>query len=226
MSENLAPQNESPGKNLLKTEVQASNASRNIWSRFLHPRQWWEDFAMTNNYTYLKEGAVNSTSGAIFHLPGRDQKISNIITGTFGGHKLQLFYSQTFNGPNTVYKYVVLSLDMQGQLGTMLMAKKGFHPTVKGSQLDIIALVFQDTTNVKNLVSLGGDSDRSYCLFAPPEIENEALAVFSSDTIALIESQSKDCIVETAGNFLYIYLKGQVAKPVVLLPMFALANQL
>jgi len=178
-----------------------------------------EEFALANKYSFDKDGTIDETYGSIFRLKGR-QSVSDVVTGTYEGSSLRLFLYELVVGSGRYqqrYQDTVIELDLNGQLPNLLMVNK--HS--KFGQLNLTGAY-----GIKNTISLEGDFNQFFTLYAPQGDEIEALEVFSPDTMALMEDESKHYTVEFAGNRIYIYCNGFVATTDNLTQVFALAKKL
>lgn len=178
-----------------------------------------EQFARANNYSFDPTGSVDETYGSIFRLNGRPS-VSDVVTGQYGNSALRLFLYELVVGHGRyqhTYNDTVIELDFHGELPELLMINAKSHY----NQLNIA-----EAFNVKNKVELEGDFDKFLTLFAPKGNEVEALEVFSPDTMALMEDESKHYSVEFAGNRIYIYANGFVSTTENITQLFELAKQL
>ncbi|MGH7237177.1 MAG: hypothetical protein ACREGF_01435, partial [Candidatus Saccharimonadales bacterium] len=177
-----------------------------------------QEFARDNNYDFDKNGTVDETYGSIFQAKGH-QTVSDVVSGNYVGNSLRLFLYELVNGSGRNqqrYQETVMELDLHGQLPELLM-------TSKRSASDQLVLPEFGT---KNTIKLEGNFDQYFTLYAPAGNEIEALEVFSPDTMALMEDESKHYTVEFAGNRIYIYVNGFVATTENLTSLFALAKKL
>ncbi len=177
-----------------------------------------EHFAQANGYSFSKNGDVDETYGTIFRLNG-SHGVSDIITGSYHGNSLRLFlHSLTvgYGRNRRTYQNTVMELDLHGQLPNLLMVSRhaGYGPNLVGA------------FGTKNAISLEGNFNRNFELYAPKGNELEALEIFSPDTMALMEDESKGYRVEFSANRIYIYANGYVSKSADLKQIFTLAKQL
>ncbi len=191
---------------------------------FYRLRKQFEDaflqqFATANGYTFAQTGAVDETYGTIFRLPGV-QQVSDVVSGTYGGNDLRLFLYELVvehGRDQRRYANTVIELDLHGSLPNLLMANK--HQSM--AELDL-AQAF----SVTNKITLEGDFNQYFELYAPAGNELEALQIFSPDTMAIMEDGSRHYTVEFAANRIYIYCTGLVSTTGELTHLFNLAKQL
>ena len=184
-------------------------------------RDFLKEFAAANGYTFAKDGTVDETYGTIFRMSD-DQAISDLVSGTYAGCDLRMFLHEAtirHGRDSSRYDHTVIELDVHGQLPDLLMVNK--HQRLKFMEPD-----FQELFGIKNIISLEGDFNEHFTLYAPDSMSVEALEVFSPDTMALMEDEARHYTVEFAGNRVYIYAVGYVSTVQDLTGMFALAKQL
>jgi len=99
--------------------------------------------------------------------------------------------------------YTYICIQLTKQLPHMLLDNKandaGFIKKYSNT-----ALAF----NQDQVLSLEGDFNRYFTLYAPKGYEQDALYIFSPDFIRLLVDRVKDADVELIGNRLYIYKRG------------------
>ena len=178
-----------------------------------------EEFALANGYSFNQAGTVDETYGSIFRVKGR-QSVSDVITGQYSGSDLRIFLYEDVIGYGRYqqkYQDTVIELDFHGELPDLLMVNNQSH----FGHLNIAG-----SFGIKNKISLEGDFNKYFTLYAPQGNEVEALEVFSPDTMALMEDESKHYTVEFAGNRIYIYANGFVSTTDNLTQLFRLAKKL
>jgi hypothetical protein len=144
------------------------------------------EFARANDFTFNLTGTVDETYGTIFRINGK-QAVSDIITGTYRGNDLRLFlYKLTVRqGRSSVTRTdTVIELDLHGQLPNLLMVNK---------QSNYNKINIEESFGTKNKIQLEGDFEQFFTLYAPSNTQIEALEVFSPDTMALMEDESRSC---------------------------------
>ncbi len=180
-----------------------------------------KEFAADNGYTFAKEGTVDKTYGTIFRM-SNEQTISDLVSGTFAGCDLRMFLHEAtirHGRESARYGHTVIELDVHGRLPDLLMVNKHQH-------LKLMEPDFQELFGIKNVISLEGNFNEYFTLYAPSEMSVEALEVFSPDTMELMEDESRHYTVEFAGNRVYIYAVGYISSAQDLTGMFTLAKQL
>ncbi|MFI5271295.1 MAG: hypothetical protein ACHQT9_04620, partial [Candidatus Saccharimonadales bacterium] len=83
-----------------------------------------------------------------------------------------------------------------------------------------------DAFDEKHTISLEGDFNDYFTLYANQNNEIEAREVFTPDTMALMEDNSKHYSVEFGGNRVYIYANGYIGNKQELIGAFTLAKKL
>lgn len=178
-----------------------------------------QEFALANGYSFDKNGQVDEAYGTIFRLTG-DQRVSDVVTGTYDNNNIRLFICElTTRIGNSTQKYqdTVIELDLHGQLPNLLMVNK----KSRYGQLNLAG-----SFGIKNTFSLEGDFNEYFTLYGQENNQIEALEVFSPDTMALMEDESKHFTVEFSGNRIYIYANGFLTNTNDLTQAFALAKKL
>jgi hypothetical protein len=178
-----------------------------------------QEFASANNFSFDKAGSVDETYGTIFRIDG-NQSVSDVVSGMYSNSSFKLFlYELTVgSGRNQqVYKDTVIELDLHGQLPNLLMINKKSHYG---------GLNIANSFGIRNKFSLEGDFNQFFTLYGQPNNQIEALEVFSPDTMALMEFESKHYNVEFSGNRIYIYVNGFIHDISTLNQVFTLAKKL
>jgi hypothetical protein len=178
-----------------------------------------QEFATTNNFTFDKAGSVDETYGSIFREYG-SQSVSDVVSGTYSNSSFKLFLYELRVGSGRnqhVYEDTVIELDLHGQLPNLLMVNKKSH---------FNELNLAKSFGIQNKFSLEGDFNQFFTLYGQPDNQIEALEVFSPDTMALMEFESKHYNVEFAGNRIYIYVNGFIHDINTLNQVFMLAKKL
>ncbi|HSX47585.1 MAG TPA: hypothetical protein VLF63_02310 [Patescibacteria group bacterium] len=178
-----------------------------------------EEFALANGYSFNKNGNVDETYGTIFRLKG-DQRVSDVVIGNYDNNTIRLFiYELTIDKGRYQQRFqdTVIELDLHGQLPNLLMVNKKSHY----GQIDLAG-----TFGIKNTFKLEGDFNEYFTLYGQENNQIEALEVFSPDTMAIMEDESKHLTVEFSGDRVYIYSNGFITNTKDLTQAFALAKQL
>ena len=177
------------------------------------------EFSADNGYSYDAKGTVDETYGTLFRLNGT-QRVSDVISGQYQGYDLRLFlYDRTVNSgrSSSTYRYTVLELDLKGRVPAMLLAPK--HALSKN-------LGLAQATGLHHTISLEGDFDQRFTLYALQGTEVEALEVFAPNVMALMEDESKDYTIEFVANRVYIYARSYIGNNQALEQLFGLAKAL
>lgn len=177
------------------------------------------DFAAANGFTFDKDGTVDKTYGTIFRLAGTP-KVSDVITGTYDGCDMRMFLYETTietGRSSYTYRYTALELDVHGKLPDLLLANKAST---------VMKLNFAGNFGTKHTVSLEGNFNERFTLYAQPGNEMEALQVFSPDVMALAEDEAGRFSLEFVANRIYIYANGFIRDERTLGAAFVLAHSL
>lgn len=177
------------------------------------------EFAQANGYQYDANGTVDETYGTIFRMAGRAQ-VSDVISGTYKGCSLRLFLHDltVSSGRSSVtYRNTIIELDLNGRLpNLMLVSKRSLNS----------GLNLASNSGLKNKLSLEGDFDKNFTLYAVPGTEIEALEIFAPDIMALMEDESQGYDVEFVANRIYIYVNKYIGTNQALEHAFELARLL
>jgi hypothetical protein len=179
-----------------------------------------EEFAKSNGFNFSKNGSVDITYGSIFRIPGTAKQVSDVLTGEYKGADLRIFLFRLVKGSGRNqrdYNDTVVELDLNGKLPNLLM----INNKSKLGGLDIT-----DAFDEKHKISLEGDFNDYFTLYGNQNNEIEARQVFTPDTMALMEDNSKHYSVEFGGNRVYIYANGYIGNKQELIGAFTLAKKL
>ncbi|HSX07682.1 MAG TPA: hypothetical protein VLG11_02215 [Candidatus Saccharimonadales bacterium] len=177
------------------------------------------DFAAANGFAFDKDGTVDKTYGTIFRLAGTP-KVSDVITGTYDGCDMRMFLYETTvetGRSSYTYRYTALELDVHGKLPELLLANKAST---------VMSMNLKANFGTKQKMSLEGDFNERFTLYAQPGNEMEALEVFAPDVMALAEDEAGKFSLEFVANRIYIYANGFIRDERTLGAAFALAHSL
>ena len=176
-----------------------------------------EQFAKSLNYSFEKEGDLNSVSGALFNI-GHSQIMADVISGKDAdGHPNRVFfYSYTVgSGKNShTYNYTVFENTFKGNIPHILLHKQGF---------------FTDTSlgfSNDNHVRLEGDFNKYFSLSVEKGFEMEAYEIFTPDFMEELIEDAKKLNFEFIDDKLYIYTINFIGSRDELQTMFDLSNKL
>jgi hypothetical protein len=157
------------------------------------------EFARLNNMTYQFERRDVRYNGAIFSL-GTNAIATDVMTvrsgrgiqiGNYRSHAKSMYDSAHFHGG-----YVVIELDRR--MPHMLAIAKRRRKLRRNQSIAPGLLRNQ-------ILSLEGDFDRYFTLYAPREYERDALYVFTPDLMVLLIDRLASFDLEIVDNRLYIY---------------------
>ncbi len=176
---------------------------------------FFEQFAISNGYTFTQKGAIGETYGAIFRQAGT-HTASDIVVGKYQDNSMRLFLHEWRLGRDS-HTNTVIEIDLQGQLPNLLMVNKK-------SQFTRAGLV--STFRTKNTFSLEGDFDQHFTLYGEDKYRIEALQVFDPEIMALMMDESKQYSVEFVNDRIYIYANSAIDNTRDITQAFALAKRL
>lgn len=194
-----------------------------LWIQYLRVRRehsFLERFALLNGYTFNEDGVVNEAYGSLFRVPGQ-QRIRDLVSGVYNDHSLHIFlYQLTIGSGRTrrILATTVFEIELTTPIPPLLL----LHKTSAFLGSDGLQQAF----GTSNSISLEGNFNDHFTLYAFPGTQITALQIFSPDTMALLLDATHPFSVEFAGNHIYLYANGYVSDGSVIDKAFTLAKQL
>jgi hypothetical protein len=181
------------------------------------------EFAIANGFNFEKTGIVNEAYGTIFRIYGYSPTVSDVIEASYQDQNVRLFLydlTESAGKSSVTYQSTVMEIALDGKLPPLLLISK------QHAKQAFWARKLEEDFGTHNKISLEGDFDDHFTLYAPAGIEVEALEIFNPRTMELMMHASEGFSVEFAANYVYIYDGQPVASEVELTKLFGLANQL
>jgi hypothetical protein len=161
----------------------------------------FEHFARDNNLTYLPDHAEPTYQGIIFSSGSQRQLYDRFRGDGFEAGNYQ--YTVQHGKSSSTYKYGYIRIDLERHVAHMLLDAK--HNNMKIFGLNISNLPV--TLNKDQTLSLEGDFNEHFTLYAPKEYERDALYIFTPDLMALLIDHVAQFDVEVIDDQLFVYGK-------------------
>jgi hypothetical protein len=101
----------------------------------------------------------------------------------------------------TYYRYGYIMIQLNRKLPHMVLDSKSNNTSLFGASLSALPMSFDNS----QILSLEGDFDKYFTLYAPKEYEQDALYVFSPDLMSMFIDQSSQFDAEIVDDKLFIY---------------------
>ena len=188
-------------------------------------------FAADNEWKYICNILEPEYPGLIFSAIGTSQKAQDVISSE-GGESVLPFeignYEYSTGGDSKkTYRWVYCRVKLDRHLPHMVLdARSNNMAGIFGSD---------DVTNLplwldqEQVLSLEGDFNNYFTLYAPKEYERDALYIFTPDLMALLVDMAHAFDVEIIDDNLYLYTRGGVAtmaEPAFMQRMFAIMQSI
>jgi hypothetical protein len=159
-----------------------------VFTRLKMSKDFARRFAAIMGYTFSDEAPFSTVSGDIFKLDNFGQ-IYDIASGTYRDHPLRIFEYQFSEGSGKsshTFHYTILEIQFAHPLPEMHVMKTAT------SAEDILTMSRAIDAHFSSpmKISLEGDFDKYYSVYAPPDTQIEDLEVMTPD---LMESLVDHC---------------------------------
>ena len=159
-------------------------------------------FADVNKMVFSQFLDEQNHNGMIFNLGSKgiiyDQIKGNYST-PFEIGNYQCTVGSGRSSRTTRYGYVLIQLDRD--LPQMVLDSKSNNENIFGLSISNLPISFRKDQKL----SLEGDFDSHFTLYAPDDYKEDALCVFTPDLMSLFIDESDSFDAEVVGNQLYIY---------------------
>jgi hypothetical protein len=158
-------------------------------------------FAQQNGLRYFPALANHSRPGSIFSV-GADRRSYDVTQTTtvpfveLGNHQC----AAATSGEERFRRWGYLMLDLQRNLPHLVLVSK-----TRGSRR---RSRFPYAFRREQVLSLEGDFDQHFTLYAPKEYERDALYVFTPDVMARLIDEADGCHVEIVDHWMFVYEPG------------------
>ena len=155
--------------------------------------------AKANGWAYQNTAAMVS-QGVLF-TAGHDYSFSNVVTAPdFQVGQCHFLTGSGKNEQESRYGYIVIPLKQQ--LPNMLLDGKSNNVGVFGLEMSNLPGTFSRD----QIVSLEGDFDKYYTLYAPKEYQADVRYVFTPDLMQALIAESDSIDIEIIDNKMLVYL--------------------
>jgi hypothetical protein len=159
----------------------------------------FENFAHDNNLTYVAKEVDPEFEGIIFSSGHSRRLYDRFQSDDFeiGNYR----YTVQHGKSSTTYKYGYIRIKLQRHVAHMLLDGKSNNTNIFGASLSNLPL----TMNKDQTLSLEGDFNEHFTLYAPKEYERDALYIFTPDLMALLIDNVSKFDVEVIDDQLFVY---------------------
>ncbi|MFZ2544638.1 MAG: hypothetical protein WAW80_01550 [Candidatus Saccharimonadales bacterium] len=156
--------------------------------------------ANDNGWTYVRNTKTVNKTGTMFTL-GLARQLSNVITAP----NFQVGeYNSTYDKSKSerIYKFGYIEIPLKRNIPNMLLDTKNNNMSIFGMELSNLPVKYDKS----QVVSLEGDFDKFYTLYAPKGYDADVRYVFTPDLMQLLIAESNSTDVEIVDNTMYLYL--------------------
>lgn len=183
------------GALLVSTIVRVVGSLTGSWARWMR----LFEFAAANGMIYSPSDPSPDYPGAIFGIGDSRQSIDHVrsASGRFfdlGGYR----YSTGSGKTRSTHTWGFLALALDRALPHMVLDSRANNGLFGGTNLPAVFAKNQ-------VLSLEGDFDRHFTLYAPKEYETDALYVFTPDLMALLIDEAAPFDVEIIDRWMFVY---------------------
>lgn len=159
-----------------------------------------QNFAKSNGWTYQYTVNNAQTQGVIF-TAGRDRSFHHIVSAP--EFQVGQFKFTTGSGRSeTVHSYGYIALSLKQNLPNMLLDSKSNNLKVFGADISNLPVTMQGSQKI----SLEGDFDKYYTLYAPKDYDRDVRYVFTPDLMQALINESESIDIEVIDNQMLVYL--------------------
>jgi hypothetical protein len=203
-------------------------AGRSVERSYMAPYRL-SQFADANHWGYIQH-IPNPTHHGVIFGQGYSRLSSNILylegSSEYASFEIGDYAYTVGSGKNRRrYLWSYACIEMDRNLPNMLLDSKDNNVQIFGRTL---ASNLPVTMKGNQVLSLEGDFDTHFTLYAPKEYERDALYVFTPDVMALLIDSMKGVDAEVIDNKFYIYMprytNTQTLDPKFLEKVFAIMN--
>jgi hypothetical protein len=181
-----------------------------VFSYFKYQNSKWTQyvrlyrFAQVNNLVYKPSLDNSNHNGIIFNIGKCRIVINQLISNSNKIFEIANYTYTVGSGKSEHIEkkgYVMIQLDRN--LPHMVLDSKSNNTNLFGISLSNLPVSFKNNQKL----SLEGDFDKYFTLYAPKEYKRDALYVFTPDLMSLFIDESNSFDAEIVDNKLYIYSK-------------------
>jgi hypothetical protein len=163
-----------------------------FYRKIQYRRLFWSEYAKYRGWAYLSTGSADVESAMMFHQ-GNHQVVTDVVSGTISNHPLTLcnYKFRIGYGKNAeIHSYTVV-----------IVTFKGRFPHVYVDRLD-----HGYGLKVGRALPLPNEVSKQFKIFAPPEYEIEALAIFDPEILAKLLDLKYNFDMELIDQKLYVFM--------------------
>ncbi|MBG6239788.1 hypothetical protein IWX78_002778 [Mycetocola sp. CAN_C7] len=163
------------------------------WEKRLRLRE----FAAARNATYTGHIAAPAYAGMIFDIGTSRSSIDSVRAD--GNRPLEIAnyrYTVKRGKSSTVYRWGYIALRLDRRLP---------HMVLDATSNNLFGSNLPQRFGADSALSLEGDFDNYFTLYAPPEYGRDALYVFTPDLMALLIDESSAFDVEIVDDWMFVY---------------------
>lgn len=162
-------------------------------------RMRFENFARDNGLMYVAGEVSPKYEGVIFSSGHSRRLYDRFQSDDFeiGNYR----YTVQHGKSSTTYKYGYIRIKLQRHVAHMLLDGKSNNTNIFGASFSNLPL----TMNKDQTLSLEGDFNEHFTLYAPKEYERDALYIFTPDLMALLIDNVSKFDVEVIDDQLFVY---------------------
>lgn len=161
----------------------------------------FENFANDNDLSYSLLMNMPEYPGVIFHS-GESRKICDRLYANDNSFEVGNYeYTVRHGKSSSTYVYGYLRIQLKRRVAHMLLDSKGNNLNLFGGSFSNLPIEMTKD----QVLSLEGDFDKYFTLYAPAEYERDALYVFTPDLMALLIDTVAEYDAEVIDDQLYIY---------------------
>ncbi len=158
-------------------------------------------FADDNNLQYLPAEVAPHFSGIIFNTGSQRRLFERFLADEFeiGNYR----YTVRHGKSSTTYQYGYIRIALERHVAHMLLDAKSNNMNIFGVNMSNLPVAI----NHNQTLSLEGDFDKYFTLYAPKEYERDAFYIFTPDLMALLIDEAAEFDVEVIDDQLFVYGK-------------------
>jgi len=160
-------------------------------------------FSEQNGLSFTRTVDNPTYTGMLFNV-GKDRQLNNIITSRLSRPKFEignLKYTIRAGESQTTYTKGYIRIELERNLPQIVLDATSNNLKMFGKNMTNLPVDFQKSQRM----SLEGDFDKYFSLYAPKEYERDALYIFTPDLMALMIDNVSAFDAEIIDNQLFIY---------------------
>lgn len=173
---------------------------------------FWSVYATARNWKYSSVGKWESENGLLFKQ-GEKRKLTHLLEGRHEGRLIRIFayaFEEQILGKTRTHVFTVFCFSFFGQVPHLYLNRlHDWYGLAPGKRLN-----------------LPTEFNKQFSLYAPPEYEIEALAIFTPDLLASLLDQKLKFDMEIIEQKLYLYVPFAVTSGQTLLKRLSAAEEI